>query len=232
MDDAGAVVVGLDVVVDVVVVALSTEQVFHCPTAGSPKVALLQAAELVNALVTYEVAVPYRTLWVPLNVQVPFSCAHVVQVELVGVGVGVGVVVGVVVVVVEEVVLLYQQPFHCPTAGSPKVALLQAAGPVSVLVKYEVVVPYFTLRVPLKLHVPFSCAHKVQDEDEPFLARASAVGSSVLADAASVSLESLALADALLTELVSLVLPLPPPQAANTAAVRTDRLTDRKREEY
>jgi len=165
--------------------------------------------------------VPYRTLWVPLNVQVPFSCAHSVQVEVV--------VVGVVVVVVVVVVLPYQQLFHCPTAGSPKVALLQAAGPVRARVTYAVEVPYLTLRVPLKLHVPFSCAHKVQaDEDELFFARASAVGSSVLATA----LASLVLADATSAVVASLAPPLPPPQAANTAADRTDRPTDRNREEY
>jgi hypothetical protein len=127
------------------------------------------------------------------------------------------------------VVLLYQQFFHCPTAGSPKVALLQAAGPVSVLVTYKVAVPYLTLRVPLKLHVPFSCAHKFQDE---LFARASAVGSSVLADAASVALASLVLADIPSAVVTSLVLPLPPPHAANTAADRTDRPTERTREEY
>jgi hypothetical protein len=87
------------------------------------------------------------------------------------------------------------------------------------------------VRVPLKLHVPFSCAHKFQDEDELF-ARASAVGSSVLADAASVALASLVVADAAPAEVTSLVLPLPPPQAANTAAVTKDRPTERSREEY
>lgn len=50
-------------------------------------------------------------------------------------GVVVGLVVGEVVVVVETVVLSTEQVFHCPTAGSPKVVLLQAAVPVNVLVK-------------------------------------------------------------------------------------------------
>ena len=100
--------------------------------------------------------------------------------------------------------------------GSPKVVLLQAAGPVSERVTYALVVPYLTLRVPLKLQTPPSCAHRVQDE---FFARASAVGSSVLANAA-------------LAVLASPVLPLPPPQAANTAADRKDRPTERAREAY
>jgi len=55
VDVVGEVVV---VVVEPEDVALSTEQVFHWPGAGSPKVVLLQAAEPVKDLVKYAVAVP------------------------------------------------------------------------------------------------------------------------------------------------------------------------------
>ena len=56
--------------------------------------ALVQSTELANDLTTEAVVVPYLTARVPLNEQVPYSCAHTVQACAVAVGdvaVGVGV---------------------------------------------------------------------------------------------------------------------------------------------
>jgi hypothetical protein len=58
---------------------------------GSPKVALLQAMLLVATRLNHELPALYRTVMVPLNVQVPFSWAHNVQVMPLGVLVRVGV---------------------------------------------------------------------------------------------------------------------------------------------
>jgi hypothetical protein len=63
-----------------VVAAPPFQQNLVSPGAGSPKLALLQPTELVNDLTTDLVAVPYLIFCVPLNVQVPYSCAHCVQV--------------------------------------------------------------------------------------------------------------------------------------------------------
>jgi hypothetical protein len=69
-------------------------------------------------------------------------------------------VVGVAVVAGADVaVVSCQQYFQDPTAGSPNVALLQGTAAANVATTNFVVVPYLTLRVPLKEQVSFSSAH-------------------------------------------------------------------------
>jgi hypothetical protein len=58
------------------VVEPETQHVFRTPTAGSPKTLLLQAVPPLSVRVTFCVVVPYLTLRVPLNEQVPPSVAH------------------------------------------------------------------------------------------------------------------------------------------------------------
>jgi hypothetical protein len=74
-------VVGVAVEGDVLVVAVvrlvvpdpSYQQDLSTPTAGSPNTALPHATDVVNVPTTELVSVPYLTLRVPLNVQVPYS---------------------------------------------------------------------------------------------------------------------------------------------------------------
>jgi hypothetical protein len=73
------VVVVVGVVVVAVLAELSFQQTLFSPGAGSPKLALLQSTELANDFTTEAVVVPYLTLCVPLNAQVPYSCAHKVH---------------------------------------------------------------------------------------------------------------------------------------------------------
>jgi hypothetical protein len=68
------------------VAVLSFQQTLFSPGAGSPKLALVQSTELANDFTTELVVVPYLTDWVPLNEQVPYSCAHTVQACAVAVG--------------------------------------------------------------------------------------------------------------------------------------------------
>lgn len=49
--------------------------------AGSPKMELLQGMLPVAVFVTQLEPIPYRTVWVPLKVQVPFSSAHFTQLD-------------------------------------------------------------------------------------------------------------------------------------------------------
>jgi hypothetical protein len=75
----------------------ATSHSFAWAGAGSPpKVVLLQAILPVATLEIQIVTVPYRTVCVPLKVQIPPSFAHLTQFELVVVGDGdaVGVTVG------------------------------------------------------------------------------------------------------------------------------------------
>ena len=80
------VVVVVVVVVGVVVLAAavtSLQQTFSAPGAGSPKLALLHSTPFANDFTTALVVVPYLTLRVPLNVQMPYSFAHSAQAWLV-----------------------------------------------------------------------------------------------------------------------------------------------------
>jgi hypothetical protein len=75
----GVVVTAVAGAVVVVVAVFSLQQIFSTPGAGSPKLALLQSTPLAKVFTTEAVVVPYLTLRVPLNAQVPYSCAHCVQ---------------------------------------------------------------------------------------------------------------------------------------------------------
>jgi hypothetical protein len=237
---AGAVTV-VDAV-EVVLAAPSFQQTLFSPGAGSPKVALSQAAEPVNDFTTEAVVVPYLTFCVPLNVQVPYSKAHCVQVAVVVVGDVVAVVVvgdvdvvDVVVVVGDVVVLvapLFQQILFSPGAGSPKVALLQAAEPVNDFTTEAVVVPYLTFCVPLNVQVPYSTAHWVQLVLVVEVVVVVVVVGVVVVLRTRSMVESVSLADTLSTALVPVLVPvLPPPQAASTAADRRATVIERGEED-
>jgi hypothetical protein len=170
---------------------------------------------------------------------VPEKDAEVVGLEVTG---GVGVVTGGVVVVVVAggvvtgvVVLatpLFQQVLFSPGAGSPKVALLQAAEPVNDFTTEAVVVPYLMFCVPLNVQVPYSSAHCVQ----PVLAEAVVVAAVVVVEVVVVvrarsMVESVSLADTLSAAATAVLVPLlPPPQAASTAADNKATLIDRGKE--
>lgn len=87
--DEGVVVLGaagvegVSVDAAATVVEASYQQAFHWPTAGSPKVELLQFTEFVNVSTTADASTPYLTLRVPLKEHVSPSPAHCVQVGVV-----------------------------------------------------------------------------------------------------------------------------------------------------